>query len=83
MHSRRPTSDAIGCRALLQGPTFDSSLEGNAVAIVDAVASRSTDGKRIFIKAVNTDPTNPIFITVSLKGVTIARPGTSRDREWQ
>lgn len=56
----------------LQGPTFDSSLEGNAVAIVDAVASRSTDGKRIFIKAVNADPTNPIFIKASLKGVAIA-----------
>jgi alpha-N-arabinofuranosidase len=56
----------------LQGPTFDSSLEGKAVPIVDAVASRSADGKRIFIKAVNTDPTNPISIRVSLKGVAIA-----------
>jgi alpha-N-arabinofuranosidase len=55
----------------LQGPTFDSSLEGKAVPVIDAVASRSADGQRIFIKAANTDPTNPISIKVSLKGVAI------------
>jgi len=47
-------------------------LEGKAVPIIDAVASRSADGQRIFIKAVNTDSINPISINVSLKGVAIA-----------
>lgn len=55
-----------------QGPTFDSTLEGMAVPVVDAVVSRSADGKRIFIKAVNTDPANAIHTNVSLKGVRVA-----------
>jgi alpha-N-arabinofuranosidase len=57
----------------IQGPTFDSTLEGKAVPAVDAVVSRSADGKRIFIKAVNTDPANAIRANVSLKGVRVAR----------
>jgi alpha-N-arabinofuranosidase len=56
----------------LQGPIFDSSFEGKAVPTVDAVVSRSADGKRIFIKAVNTDPANPITSKISLRGVAIA-----------
>jgi alpha-N-arabinofuranosidase len=59
----------------LQGPTFDSTLEGQAVPTIDAVVSRSADGKRIFIKAVNTDPANSIMTKVSLTGTTVARPG--------
>ena len=57
----------------IQGPTFDSTLEGKAVPAIDAVVSRSADAKRIFIKAVNTDPANAIQANVSLKGVRVAR----------
>jgi alpha-L-arabinofuranosidase len=56
----------------LQGPTFDSSLEGKAVPTIDAVVSRSADDKRIFIKAVNTDQANPVTTKISLTGVAIA-----------
>jgi alpha-N-arabinofuranosidase len=56
----------------IQGPTFDSTLEGKAVPAIDAVVSRSADGKRIFIKAVNTDPANSVDANVSLKGVRVA-----------
>jgi alpha-N-arabinofuranosidase len=56
----------------VQGPTFDSTLEGKAVPTIDAVVSRSADGKRIFIKAVNTDLENSITTKVSLTGVAIA-----------
>src|SRR4029077_5541404 len=56
----------------LNGPTFDSTLEGKAVPTIDAVVSRSADGKRIFIKAVNTDRVNPVATKVSLTGVGIA-----------
>lgn len=56
----------------LQGPTFNSSLEGKAVPTIDAVVSRSADGKRIFIKAVNTDPENAVDTRISLRGVAIA-----------
>jgi len=58
----------------IEGPTFDSTLEGKAIPAIDAVAERSADGKRIFIKAVNTDPDSAIRATVSLKGVRVARP---------
>jgi alpha-L-arabinofuranosidase len=57
----------------LQGPMFDSTLEGKAVLAIDAVVSRSADGKRIFIKAVNTDPSTAITTDVSLTGVHVAR----------
>ena len=32
----------------MEGPVFDSSLEGKSVPYLDVVASRSTDGKQIF-----------------------------------
>ncbi|HEX4786802.1 MAG TPA: alpha-L-arabinofuranosidase C-terminal domain-containing protein [Candidatus Sulfotelmatobacter sp.] len=57
----------------LEGPTFDSTLEGTAVPTVDAVVSRSSDGRQIFIKAVNTDPQNAIATKVALTGVSIAK----------
>jgi alpha-N-arabinofuranosidase len=60
----------------LEGPTFDSTLEGTAVPTVDAVVSRSIDGHQIFIKAVNTDPQNAITTKVSLKGVSISKNAT-------
>lgn len=56
----------------VQGPTFDSTLEGKSIPILDVVASRSADGKRIFIKAVNTDPLKPLNTKISLSGVAIA-----------
>jgi alpha-L-arabinofuranosidase len=55
----------------LEGPAFDSTLEGKAVPTIDAVVSRSIDGKRIFIKAVNTDPANAVTTKVSLAGARV------------
>ena len=57
----------------IRGPTFDSTLEGKTVPTVDAVVTRSEDGKRIFIKAVNTDPSTAITTNVSLTGVRVAQ----------
>jgi alpha-N-arabinofuranosidase len=56
----------------LEGPVFDSTLEGKAVPTIDAVVSRSIDGKEIFIKAVNTDPANAITTKVSLAGAQVS-----------
>jgi alpha-L-arabinofuranosidase len=56
----------------LQGPTFDSTLEGKSVPTIDAVVSRSADRKQIFVKAINTDPANSISTRVSLMGSAIA-----------
>lgn len=57
----------------LEGPAFDSTLEGKAIPTVDAVVTRSPDGRKIFIKAVNTDPQDAITTKVSLTGVSISR----------
>jgi alpha-N-arabinofuranosidase len=52
----------------LRGPTFDSTLEGKAIPTIDAVVSRTADGRRVFIKAVNTDP-RALPLEVLLAGV--------------
>jgi alpha-L-arabinofuranosidase len=62
----------------VEGPTFDSTLEGKAIPTIDAVASRSADGKRIFLKVVNTDPTQTIDTTIRLSGARVANSAT-----WQ
>jgi alpha-N-arabinofuranosidase len=48
----------------VEGPRFDSSREGTAVPVLDAVASRSRDGKSLFIKAVNTDHAKALDVTI-------------------
>ena len=53
----------------LRGPTFDSTLEGKAIPTIDAVVSRTADGRRVFIKAVNTDPRRALPLEVLLAGV--------------
>jgi len=57
----------------LQGPAFDSTIEGRDDPTIDAVVSRSADGKRIFIKAVNTDPSTAISTNISLTAVHVSR----------
>jgi alpha-N-arabinofuranosidase len=57
-------SDRLATR--VEGPSFDSPLEGKNVPYLDVVASRSADGKEIFIKVVNTDPARPIRTTFKL-----------------
>jgi alpha-N-arabinofuranosidase len=56
-------------------PAFDSSREGRGVPYLDAVVSRSADGKRIFIKAVNTDRARPLTTAVRVRGARVARRG--------
>ena len=55
----------------VESPTFDSSREGTQVPKLDVVASRSEDGKRIFIKAVNCDLERSLSTTVSIRGVSV------------
>ena len=57
----------------LRGPTFDSTLEGTAIPAIDAVVSRSADNRRLFIKIVNTDPSQAIPMQISIAGVHVAR----------
>ena len=57
----------------VSSPTFDSSREGTKIPYLDATVSRSADGKKIFIKAVNTSQTSALTTTINLQGV---NPGT-------
>jgi len=61
--------------AKVESPTFDSPQEGKNVPALDAVVSRSADGRRIFIKVVNTDLGKPLVTKVHLIGVQIATGG--------
>lgn len=71
-------SESLGAERLsadVAGPVFDSSKEGRGVPYLDAVASRSADGKAIFIKAVNTDRARPLTVSVSVQGAGVAPRG--------
>ena len=57
----------------LRGPTFDSTLEGVGVPTIDAVATRSPDGRQMFIKVVNTDPTLAVSMEIRVSGAHMAR----------
>jgi alpha-N-arabinofuranosidase len=53
----------------VDSPTFNTSREGTNVPYLDATASRTTDGKTIFIKAVNTSATGALHTTITVQGV--------------
>jgi alpha-L-arabinofuranosidase len=69
-------------RARLQtrvdGPSFDSGQEGRGVPYVDAVASQSADGDRIYLKVVNTDPVRIMDTRFEVRGVDL-----SPAAEWE
>ena len=52
----------------VNGPTFNTSREGTNIPYLDAVASRSGDGKTLFIKAVNTNRSNALLTTIAIEG---------------
>jgi alpha-N-arabinofuranosidase len=58
--------------ANVHGPTFASSREASAVPVLDAVASRSPDGRTIFIKAVNSDLERPLPVQIGVRGVQVS-----------
>jgi alpha-N-arabinofuranosidase len=58
--------------ASVHGPTFASSREGSAVPVLDAVASRSADGRTIFLKVVNSDLEKAQTVRISVSGSRVA-----------
>lgn len=71
-------SEDLGTQRLaarVQSPEFDNSREGKGVPYLDVVASRAPDQKRLFIKAVNTDPRRDLATTVRITGAEIAPRG--------
>jgi len=59
--------------AIVSGPTFNTSAEGANIPTLDAMASRTSDGKTIVIKAVNTSRTSSLATTINLQGATPTR----------
>jgi alpha-L-arabinofuranosidase len=62
-------------RTKVDGPAISSSREGDAPAL-DVVASRSADGRSIYVKAVNTDLERPMTVHISVRGTTVSPTAT-------
>jgi alpha-N-arabinofuranosidase len=62
-------------RTTVTGPTFDTSREGTAVPVVDAVATRAADRSAIYVKVVNTDPVNAMNTAIELRGQEVEPAG--------
>ena len=72
-------NDRLGAErvaAEVSGPTFDTSREGRGVPYLDVAASRSSDGRQVFLKAVNTSPRQPLRTTITVAGVAVQPRGT-------
>jgi alpha-N-arabinofuranosidase len=61
-------------QTIVKGPTFSSSREGQSLPVLDAVASRSADGREIYIKLVNTDTSRALETRFEIRGANIAGP---------
>ena len=71
-------NDHLGTERLatsVSSPTFSTTREGTSVPYLDVVTTRSADNKRIFIKAVNTDPQNALRTKIFVEGATISPAG--------
>jgi alpha-N-arabinofuranosidase len=64
-------------RTNVEGPIFEAPREGRGVPYLDAVASRSADGRLIYLKVVNTDPARAIDTRIELRGASVGG-----DAEW-
>jgi alpha-N-arabinofuranosidase len=56
----------------VSSPVFDSSKEGRQVPYLDAVASRSADGRLIYVKAVNTKRDQRLVTRIKLEGTAVS-----------
>ena len=66
--------DRLAARVV--SPTFDSSIEGTRVPVLDAIATRSADGERLFVRAVNTSRDRALTVTVTVTGARVGASGT-------
>jgi alpha-L-arabinofuranosidase len=67
-------SDNLGTTRLasaVQSSVFSTSLQGKDIPMVDAIATRSTDGTEIFI-VVNKDSQNDLPSHIDIQGVDVA-----------
>ena len=52
----------------VNSPTFNTTREGSNIPYLDVTVSRTSDNKKVFIKAVNTNPTSSLTTTINLQG---------------
>jgi alpha-N-arabinofuranosidase len=57
--------------ATVEGPTFSTSHEGASVPAVDIVATRTADGRTIYLKAVNTDLERSVKASITVRGASV------------
>ncbi len=62
--------------ARVTSPVFDSSKEGTNVPVLDVVATRSEDGRRLYLKAVNTSRDRALKTTFALTGAKVGADGS-------
>jgi alpha-L-arabinofuranosidase len=62
-------------RTTVQSPVFSSSREGSSVPVLDAVATRSPNGKLIYVKLVNTDVGRSLEVRFEITGANIGTAG--------
>jgi alpha-N-arabinofuranosidase len=75
----RLCNDTLGrdrLAAPVVSPTFDSSIEGTGVPVLDAVATRSADGSRLYVRAVNTSRVRALTVAVTVTGTRVGAGGT-------
>ena len=69
LYNRHRGQDRL--KTSVHGPTFDTSLEGKGVPVLDAVAGRSKDGSSLILKVVNTEPTRAVTTRIELRGAAV------------
>jgi alpha-N-arabinofuranosidase len=69
MYSDHPGRTRLATRVL--SPTFDTTREGQSVPYLDVVASRSSDGKQIYLKAVNTETKRTLTTGINIAGASV------------
>jgi alpha-L-arabinofuranosidase len=60
----------------VEGPSVSTTREGGAVPVLDAVASRSADGRAIYIKAINTDLERAMTARITISHARVAPTAT-------
>ena len=67
--------------AVVESPTFDVPEGPSGVPWVDVTASRSSDGRRYYIKAVNTNADAPARVRITIDGWPAPAPGDAAHAE--
>ncbi len=63
-------------KTLVKSPSFDTSQEGKGIPSIDAVVSRSANGKQIYIKVINTSHEKAIEVSFDVKGTSLKTEAT-------